>query len=105
MAEWLIMRLSSSQIQIIRDTVIAMLGADVRIVLFGSRLDDAAKGGDIDLMVSTTQPVNRSAFTAALLSAKLSRALDGRQVDVVLQTPQTHATLIHEIAQSKGIVL
>lgn len=99
------MRLSPDQIETIRHTVAAMLGADVRIMLFGSRLDDAAKGGDIDLMITTTQPVSQLAFTAALLSAKLSRALDGRQVDVVLQTPQTHATLIHEIAQSRGVVL
>lgn len=45
------MRLSPEDIGTIRRLVQARFGADVGIWLFGSRLDDAARGGDVDLYV------------------------------------------------------
>jgi len=54
-------------------------------------------------MITAAHPISRPAFMAALLSAKLSRALDGRHVDVVLKTPETPPQPIHEAAQSKGV--
>ena len=46
------MRLSTDQIQAIRQAAIAALGQGTSLWLFGSRVDDAKKGGDIDLLVS-----------------------------------------------------
>ncbi|HLF96383.1 MAG TPA: nucleotidyltransferase domain-containing protein [Methylococcaceae bacterium] len=99
------MRLSPDDVLAIRRTVTAMLGEEVHIVLFGSRVDDTAKGGDVDLMIGTVHPTPRPAYTAALLSARLSRVLGGRSVDVVLDTPETRPQAIHEIAKRKGITL
>jgi predicted nucleotidyltransferase len=99
------MRLFAPDIRAIRHTVATMLGDETRILLFGSRLDDEAKGGDVDLMITTNHPIPRPAFTAALLSARLSRVLGGRAVDVVLNTPETRPQAIHEYAQRQGVVL
>lgn len=44
------MRLTSAETDIIRDEV-HRLDPDARIHLFGSRADDSARGGDIDLLV------------------------------------------------------
>jgi predicted nucleotidyltransferase len=44
------MRLSEQEISAIKETV-AELDADARVVLFGSRADDAKRGGDIDLLI------------------------------------------------------
>jgi len=43
--------LTPSQIETIRTAAQLVFGYIVRITLFGSRVDDHAKGGDIDLMV------------------------------------------------------
>lgn len=44
------MRLSEFEISSIRQTV-AALDAEARVYLFGSRVDDAKRGGDIDLLI------------------------------------------------------
>lgn len=44
------MRISSEERSIIRDAILA-LDEEARIYLFGSRVNDQMKGGDIDLLV------------------------------------------------------
>lgn len=74
------MRLTAGQIQAIKQTVQASLGLPAQVRLFGSRLDDEAKGGDVDLHVSVAQPVN--VWATAQCASRLERSLDGRKVDV-----------------------
>ena len=45
------MRLTEEQAAIIRRTVREILGDDARVWLFGSRMDDDKRGGDVDLYV------------------------------------------------------
>jgi predicted nucleotidyltransferase len=47
------MRLTTEQGRFIAQSVRRHLGADSRIWLFGSRLDDSLRGGDLDLYVET----------------------------------------------------
>lgn len=99
------MRISPDQIRIVRQTLAEDLGASAEAVLFGSRLDDATRGGDIDLMVTLPTPVDRPALRAARLAARLERRLGGRRVDVILVTPNTLPQPIHEIARRYGVAL
>ncbi len=71
---------------------------DVPVWLFGSRLDDAAKGGDIDLYVELSQPV--SALAVARTRGDLADAL-GRHVDLVVNDGRSNAP-IHAIARQQG---
>ena len=50
------MRLTPAQIDTIKSTAKAVLGEGARVTLFGSRVDDTARGGDVDLYVETAQP-------------------------------------------------
>lgn len=50
------MRLTPAQIHTIKSTAQAVLGEGVQVTLFGSRVHDQQKGGDVDLYVETTQP-------------------------------------------------
>ncbi|MBV5346915.1 nucleotidyltransferase domain-containing protein [bacterium] len=47
------MRLSQAQQEVIRATCMATFNYDTNIWIFGSRLNDAQRGGDIDLYVET----------------------------------------------------
>ncbi len=49
------MRLTPAQIDTIKTTATAVLGEGVQVTLFGSRVHDTQKGGDVDLYVETTQ--------------------------------------------------
>jgi predicted nucleotidyltransferase len=70
--------------------------------LFGSRLLDDARGGDVDLLVELPDAVEQPAMLAARLSTRISRAMDGRQVDVVLLAPNLRRLPIHDIALREG---
>ncbi|MBN6743002.1 nucleotidyltransferase domain-containing protein [Acidithiobacillus sp. MC6.1] len=96
------MRLSPKQIATIRQATAATFGPDAHVWLFGSRIDDRLRGGDVDLLVTLNRPIDRPALLSARLSAQLERLLDGRQVDVLLKAPNLRQFPIHEIAESQG---
>lgn len=99
------MRLSAVQVRKLKDTARDEAGAGARLRLFGSRLDDAAKGGDVDLLLELDEAVANPAWLAARVAARASRALDGRQVDVVLAAPNLQRLPIHEFALRHGVLL
>jgi len=68
-------------------------------------IDDSARGGDVDLLVETPDPVDQPALAAARLAANIERRLGGRRVDVVLVTPETAPLPIHDIARHRGVTL
>ena len=99
------MRLSQHQQQTIRRIVGEVFEEPVTILLFGSRVDDDARGGDIDLLVQCSKPVAHPAVTASRLSTRISRALQGRKVDVVLEAPSLQYLPIHDVAHRTGVPL
>ena len=50
------MRLSQNEINIIKKTVLKYINADIYI--FGSRLKDNLKGGDVDIFISTKEKLS-----------------------------------------------
>ena len=99
------MRLTKVQIQLIRQLALQIAGSKVSVRVFGSRLDDAAHGGDLDLMLELTEPVANPALMAAQMSAQVSRAMHGRKVDVLLSAPNLMRLPIHEVACKEGQLL
>lgn len=94
------MRLSAHELQSIRDTLLAQ-DANGRIWLFGSRTDDARRGGDIDLYFETSQPI--SLKTALALEYRLASLCDTK-VDLLVRNPGQVEKPIHAIAK-KGVPL
>lgn len=99
------MRLTPEQIQAIRAGVADVAGRDARVWLFGSRVHDQARGGDVDLMLELDVPVSEPAQLAARLSARVSRAMYGRKVDVVVKAPNLMHLPIHSVALQEGVRL
>lgn len=52
------MRISQQQIAVINKTVAELIGSQAVVYLFGSRLNEQAKGGDIDLLIESNQPIS-----------------------------------------------
>ena len=63
------MRLNKHQIDAITTVIKNVFGQDARITLFGSRLNDHAKGGGIDLLVTLDHPIDHPALDYALNQA------------------------------------
>ncbi len=99
------MRLTDSQIDAIRRLAREVAGDRARVRVFGSRLDDAARGGDLDLMLELPEPVENPAILAARMSARVSRVLAGRKVDVILSAPNLMRLPIHAVATTEGRLL
>lgn len=99
------MRLSQDQIQAIKQTAHAVLGEESRVILFGSRTDDAKRGGDIDLLFETDQAVSNRAATIGALYVSLIRKLGDRKIDILLKDAATPAAPVLSIARQTGIQL
>jgi len=98
-------RLNPDQIAAIHNAI-GLVMPDVKAIrLFGSRLNDDARGGDIDLMVDIEHAIDRPALLSARMATRVSRAIGNRQVDVVIRAPNLPETSIHKIALAEGIVI
>jgi predicted nucleotidyltransferase len=65
------MRLTPEQARAIVVATRELAGPDASVRLFGSRLHDELKGGDIDLLVECPRPVERPVWLAAQIMARL----------------------------------
>ncbi len=99
------MRLNPDQSRAIVAATRDLAGADARVRLFGSRLNDDDRGGDIDLLVECPQPVARPVWLAAQIVARLQRLLGERRIDVLVVDPTTALQPVHRVAQAEGVVL
>ena len=96
------MRLSEFEINAIKETAIEIF-KEVKIILFGSRVDDTLKGGDIDLYLILNQKphfLDKPKFLA-----KLKRKIGEQKIDVVIDYPERKKDLIDKEALEKGIEL
>jgi predicted nucleotidyltransferase len=95
------MRLTSEQASIIRDGVKNHLGSNTLIWLFGSRVDDSRRGGDIDLYLETQR---HPTLTETLrCKIELEEKLD-LHVDLVIKPPDLDKPIFN-IAKAQGVRL
>jgi len=95
-------RLTKHQTDIIIQSVSCWAGANVAVYLFGSRLNDQAKGGDIDLLIETQTSLS------LLLRAQIKMELEAKlelPVDIVSKTHDTEATAFQMIARAHAKLL
>lgn len=83
------MRLSERERTIIREAVEACFGPHASVSLFGSRLDDGARGGDVDLLVEVPEPLTpeEALFRKLRTVARIQKALEDRKIDLVVRVP------------------
>jgi uncharacterized protein len=93
------MRLTPAQVQMIVRTVCDHAGPAAHTYLFGSRLDDHARGGDVDLFVEAPEPM------PLLDRARLQLALETRlelPVDVIVHSPGAPVSPFQQLARLRA---
>ncbi|MCX7113639.1 MAG: nucleotidyltransferase domain-containing protein [Proteobacteria bacterium] len=95
------MRLTPIQHQHILQETHLNFGADANVWLFGSRVDDTRRGGDVDLYVETTQ--ENTLLSALRCKIALEESLD-LHVDLVVKEHGKNKP-IYQIAKKQGVKL
>ena len=97
------MRLSTDQIQAIRYAATTTFGDDATVWLFGSRVDDTKKGGDIDLLVRPSSTAAEQPFAKKVrMLTLLERLLGERKIDLVIEQPRDTRPIV-TVAHTTGI--
>jgi len=95
------MRLLSQEVDTIKSVICQVFGDGARVMLFGSRVDDSQRGGDIDLYVMPVSSPPRQKKIEALVALK--SALGDQKIDLIIAQDTTR--LIEQEALTTGIVL
>ena len=93
------MRLTKQQTDTIVQTATRLAGTEAAVYLFGSRLNDEAKGGDIDLLIESDPKL--SLLQRAQLKMEIESQL-GLPVDIISKDFGATATAFQNIALSKA---
>ncbi|MDR3628507.1 MAG: nucleotidyltransferase domain-containing protein [Ignavibacteriaceae bacterium] len=92
------MRLNDKEIIAIR-SVVKEFDPKAEIKLFGSRIDDNKKGGDIDLLI-ISNIINFSEKLSILI--KLKENIGDQKIDILIYDPNK---TFHNIAYKEGVTL
>ncbi len=100
------MRLNERQVQAIRDSVKKNFPSGTRVYLFGSRTDDNARGGDIDLLIETAlQGVELQSARYKAMS-DISMKIGDQKIDIVITSGrEKEKSLILLEAEKEKILL
>jgi len=97
------MRLKKENIEVIKILAKKYFGENAKVYLFGSRIDDNKKGGDIDLYIETDVKDNIIEKKIKLIG-ELHKELGEQKIDIVINN-FTHNKIIYQIAKEDGIPL
>ena len=103
------MRITDNQRRRVKEAVARRFGEDAALRLFGSRVDDARRGGDYDFYLETVlddaaEITRRKLELLAELHA--SPEFEGEKIDLVIVSPlHSEERSIDRVAKREGIVL
>jgi uncharacterized protein len=92
------MRLNEKEISVIK-SVVKEFDSKAEVKLYGSRVDDAKKGGDIDLLIIS----NKITFSEKLsILIKLKENIGDQKIDILIYDPNK---TFHRIAYKESVRL
>ena len=98
------MRITSLEKEIIRSSVKKYFGRNAGVYIFGSRVYDDRKGGDIDLYITTDMPTSAIIRRKIGLLVDMEKGLGEQKIDVLINN-HTKQKTIYEIAEKEGVRL
>ena len=96
------MRLQKSEVDSITSLANSFFGQGSKVILFGSRVNDESKGGDIDLYI---QPMKKEDLAEKKIDylVALKNKIGDQKIDIIFA--KNSSRLIEQEAIKKGIVL
>ena len=98
------MRLSSREQKVINHVANRFFGRNTRVILFGSRVNDHLRGGDIDLLVLPSEPIEAPYQKKLAFRSALKNEIGEQKIDVVLLRPNDSRQIVRS-ALSSGVEL
>ncbi|WP_174286785.1 nucleotidyltransferase domain-containing protein [Sphingomonas bacterium] len=98
------MRLTAEEVAAIKYAAREAFGDSAVIRLFGSRTDDAERGGDIDLHVEIDSPADEW-YARGVFEDRLFRRIEPQKVDLIVSKRGGTPRGFERIAYRDGIVL
>ncbi len=95
------MRLTKREVEALIQGARSSFGEDAKIWLFGSRVDDTKKGGDIDLYIETDKESGLVAAKLEMLGSIWS-TFGEQKIDILVRSRSKKCSPMHEIAKSSG---
>lgn len=103
------MRLTDFQRKSIKDSVTEELGENANVYLFGSRIDDAQRGGDIDLMVEVSGNVTDIVRKKQKIIGSIQRKIGEQKIDLIItfqnEYNEDDLPLVIKNARREGVLL
>jgi uncharacterized protein len=100
------MRLTSNEKEIITNYAIQIFGSGTQVILFGSRVSDTSRGGDIDLLIIPSDDSILSDYFSNKIQFKV-KVLDrigDQKMDVIVKYPEDSRGII-QTAINEGVRL
>ncbi len=97
------MRIKEEDLLQIKRIAKVYFGDDAKVYLFGSRVNDKKRGGDIDLYIETGLKENIVQRKIKMLG-ELQEILGEQKIDIVVNTFRSDKR-IYQVAKNEGIAL
>jgi len=99
-----IMRISVTEREVISSSAKQIFGSDTKVVLFGSRANDASRGGDIDLLIIPPDDSVRTEFFNKKFQFifKVLDKIGDQKIDVIIKYPDDKRGII-QTALNEGV--
>jgi predicted nucleotidyltransferase len=104
-------RLTEAEITVIKEAINRRFRSVGRIILFGSRVDDGKRGGDIDILVESDEPIEDGVLHKLEALSDMHLRLGERKIDFVLarsaesEEDRRDERKIVRIARETGVTL
>lgn len=100
------MRITDQQRSILKGTLLKYFGRSSLLQLFGSRVDDVARGGDIDIYIEPEITQADEVVEAKLCAlVELHKLLGDQKIDLVINRKVGKRLPIYDIAKQSGVLL
>jgi len=98
------MRLTNKEHIIICRETKECFGSSAQVFLFGSRVDDSGRGGDIDLLIKSESKLNDIFRRKINFIVDLKSKIGDQRIDVVVAEPNDRRDVVR-IAETTGVQL
>jgi predicted nucleotidyltransferase len=101
-------RLDKKTVETIKNLALSYFGINAKIYIFGSRVNDIERGGDIDIYIETYLDINSTELfnLESKYWVSLQKALGERKIDIIINDINfNNNNYIYEVAKKTGIMI